>query len=228
MPLKIISSNVIATVQFKKANPIKWEEFQEHLKSIEITQFGEGEARTDEGARSVALAAVHKDGQIVYTPDTRQILINGTALEPTLRLFAEVLRMVTEIFGSSERMKANANFYEVQVKGEVETDAATPLEIMNHITPPGLFQPFESVMNVGPLGLFSYRFYYTPVKVDEPIRKVVPWYDLQFFPGVMNPDRFIIHIVSRDVSAETSMNTARNLDERLRQYLAEKERELSG
>jgi hypothetical protein len=214
-------------VGFKKANPLKWEEFQEHLRSLDITQFGQGEGTSAEGVKSIALGAVHKDGQIFYTPMLREVVVMGGNLEPTFKLYTETLEIIREMYGSSERLKSNVNYYEFQVKAEKEPDSASPLDMMRHITPPGLFRPFEEVLKIGQLGMYTYRFFYTSTPVTESIVKTVPWYDVQFFPGIPNPDRFAIWIICRDISPEVGMGHCRDLDKKVIAYLEEKERELS-
>ncbi len=226
LTLKTISTKATSSIHFKKSYPIKWEEFQEHLKSLEITQFGQGEGLTPEGTKVPLLAAMHKDGQVIYIPQTKEVMVIGEHLEPSLNLYKEVLSMIAEIFGSTERLKGNTNFYEIQFQAQVEPDGASPLEIMNLITPPGLFQPFEDVLGVQ-VGMFQYRFYYTPSKVEETIKQTVPWYDAQFFPEIENPDRFIIQLVCRDISGEVTIKRTKSLYERAIDFLTEKEKELN-
>jgi len=139
-------------------------------------------------------------------------------------LFSEVLAVISEMIGSQERLKANVNFYEIEVKAEIEPEAS-PLDIMHLITPPGLFASFEDSLKVGKLSMFVYRFFYTPAKVEEAIRRTVPWYDVQFFPEIDNPDRFILDIVCRDISSEIAIRRAKELYEAALRYLADRERE---
>jgi len=225
LSLKTVGTRVITTIRFKKANPIKWEEFQEHLKSLEIEQFGQGEAATADGRKLPALAALHKDGQILYIPESQEVMSLGQELEPSLRLFREVLRIITEIVGSQEKLKGKVAWYELQFQAEVEPDLATPMEIMTYITPPGLYDPFEKVLQVGKLTMFQYRFVFTPSEFEGTIRQTVPWYDVQFFPEIENPDRFIVHVICRDTISETAIKRCEILTQDTLRFIEEKERE---
>ncbi len=135
--------------------------------------------------------------------------------------------MVSELFGTPERLRTNVSFYEIQIKAEVEPESATPMEIMNYITPRGLFEPFEQLLGVDKVGMFQYRFYYTPSPVEDSITKTVPWYDLQFFPEIENPDRFFIGLVSRDSTPEFAIGRAKALYETAFRFIGKKEQELN-
>jgi hypothetical protein len=224
--LKQVATEVAALIQFRKANPLKWDDLQEHLKSLEISQFGAGEGTTAEGGRVPALGAIHKDGQIAYVPTQRQLTVRGLRVEGTLNLFGEVSNIVGEMIGPIERLKAGVEFFEVEVKAEVEPDRVSPLDIMHNLTPSGIFAPFEEVLDGWKLSMFLYRFFYTPTKVENTIRRTVPWYDLQFYPEIENPDRFIVDIVSRDNRAELVIRHAKTLFTKALEFLEQKEREV--
>lgn len=226
MPLKLHRSEIVALFKFRKGNPVNWPEFQTHLRSLDIEKFGQGIAETDSGARQQVLAASHANGQILYIPDGRRISIRGTELESIVSLAKEVRAILADMFRSPERLKSNLISYEVEVKQELEPQDATPFEIMEHVTPPGLFAPFEKALKIEKLNLFVFRPYYTSASVIGSIRETVPWYDLQFFPEIENPDRFWLNIVSRDNDQDVVIQRARALHAAAMRFLEEKEKEI--
>ncbi len=226
MSLKLHRSEIYALFKFRKGNPVNWPDFQTHLRSLDIEKFGLGTAEVDSGAPQQVLAAVHKSGQILYMPDGRRILITGAELEPIISLAKEVRAILADMFRSPERLKSNLIFYEVQVKQELEPQDATPLEIMEQVTPPGMFTRFEKALKIDKLNLFVFRPYYTSASVEGPIRETVPWYDFQFFPEIENPDRFLLDIISRDIDQEVVVQRARDLHAVIIKFLEEKEKEI--
>ncbi len=226
MALKTIQTENKILFKFKKARPVNWNEFQEHLKSLGVNQFGSGEATTKQGGRRQAVGGMHRDGQILYIPDLNSIQVVGPVFEPFVKLSKEIGAILAEIYRSPERLKANISYYEIEIKEEVEPENALPLEIMEHLTPQGLFNPFETALELGKLHMFSYRFFYTPSQVDESIRKTVPWYDLQFYPEIENPDRFILAIVCRDYDQQIIYDRARSLLNAVHKFIEKIAREI--
>lgn len=202
--LSIVNTSVSCIFKFKKGNPVRWELFTEHLKSLDIKQFGGGEAVDAAGAKSNVLIAVHPDAQILYLPEKSIIEIRGDKIQEVCSLSEEVYAILSDLFKSNERLKNNLVFVEKRVLQELEPEFASPFEILHLITPKGLFSPFEDIFDGNRLDLFTYRFYYSPGKIDKSIKTLFPWYDLQLYPQITNPDRFVCDIVCRDTEYLTT------------------------
>ncbi|MEW5936701.1 MAG: hypothetical protein AB1665_02645 [Candidatus Thermoplasmatota archaeon] len=217
--LQVITTNISCNFTFKKGNPIKWDTFIKHLKSLNIKHMVGGEAVDDSGSKYQALAAILKNGQVAYIPDRSIIDIKSNNLDDLMEIATEVYAIFTDIFKTEKRLKDNLKLIELHLIQEVEPEFAAPLEILHLITPNELFNPFKQIFDGKNLDMFTYRFYYTPSKIDNNIKTIIPWYDVQVFPQITNPDRFIFDIVCRDNEFTTSKTRCIELKDKLFEFI---------